>query len=63
MKTKFEMTYFDNEKNRSKTKFLSPLEIMFDDEDNKLPEEWYSYWTNENGIKVGIKIRVTLEVI
>lgn len=63
MRTKFEMTYFDNEKNRSKTKFLSPLEIMFDDEDNKLPEEWYNYWTNENGIKLGTKIRITLEVI
>lgn len=60
MKTQFDLTFFDNEKNIRKSKCMSPLEIMFDDEDNKLPEDYY--WFADE-LPLGAKIRVTLEVI
>lgn len=60
MKTQFDLTLFDNEKNRRKSTCMCPLEIMFDDEDNKLPDDYY--WFAEE-IPLGTKIRVTLEVI
>lgn len=65
MKTEFEMTLFDNPKNREKCGVLSSLEIMFDDIDNPLPESWYTFWNSEAGLNMpwGTKIKITLEVI
>lgn len=65
MITEFEMTLVDNPKNREKSSALCSLDIMFDDEANPLPEEWYSFWNAEAGDDMpwGTKIRITLEVI
>lgn len=65
MKTEFEMTLFDNPKNRAKTNALCSLDIMFDDIDNPLPESWYEFWNSEAGLNMpwGTKIKITLEVV
>lgn len=55
MKTEFEMTLFDNPKNREKATVLSPLEIIFDDSDN--PE------IPNIDVPWGAKIKVSIEVI
>ena len=60
MKTEFELTLFDNKKNRKKLGCMNTLEVLFDDEDNKLPEDYY--WFAED-IPLGTKIKVTLEVV
>lgn len=65
MKTEFEMTLFDNPKNREKAHCLASLDIMFDDADNPLPESWYELWNSEAGVDMpwGTKVKITLEVI
>lgn len=60
MKTEFELTLFDNTKNRKKLECMNTLEVIFDDEDNKLPEDYY--WFADE-LPLGAKIRVTFEVI
>jgi hypothetical protein len=65
MKTQFDMVLFDNGKNRAKSDALCSLDIMFDDSDNPLPDEWYSFWNSDAGIGMpwGTKVRITLEVV
>ena len=62
-KIEFEMTLFDNEKNRSKTSWGCALDIMMDDMDNHLPQEWFDYFNDEAGSVVpwGTKYKITIE--
>ena len=64
MKTEFEMTLYDTPSNRVKSECLCSLDIMFDDIDNPLPEEWYSFWNSDVGVGMpwGTKVKITLEV-
>ena len=64
-KIEFEMTLFDNEKNRSKTAWGGAFEIMFDDMDNIIPEAWRDYFNAEAGDDVpwGTKYKITIEAI
>jgi hypothetical protein len=64
-KIEFEMTLFDNEKNRSKTAWGGAFEIMFDDIDNIVPESWRDYFNAEAGDDVpwGAKYKITIESI
>ena len=60
MKITFDMTLFDDEKNRKKLTILNKLETMFDDERNILPPE-YLYFSDD--LPMGSKVRITFEVI
>ena len=60
MKITFDMTLFDDEKNRKKLTCLNKLETLFDDERNILPEE-YLYFSDD--LPMGSKVRITFEVI
>jgi hypothetical protein len=60
MKTTFDMTLFDDEKNRKKLTMLNTLETMFDDERNILPSEYFYFSDN---LPLGTKVRITFEVI
>ena len=61
MKTEFLLTLYDNEKNRDKVRYFHRIEIMFDDEDNPLPDEWFSFWSDS--IPWGSTIKITLETV
>ena len=60
MKITFDMTLFDDEKNRKKLTCLNKLETLFDDERNILPEEYFYF---SDGLPMGSTVRVTFEVI
>ena len=60
MKITFDMTLFDDEKNRKKLTSLNKLETLFDDERNILPEEYF-YFSDD--LPMGSTVRVTFEVI
>ena len=59
------MELFDNPKNRRKADCLCALDIMFDDIDNPLPEEFIEYFNNEAGLVVpwGTKFKITIEEV
>lgn len=61
MKTEFPLTLHDNDKNRDKSPYLQRIEIMFDDENNPLPDEWFSFWSDN--IPWGSTIKITLETV
>ena len=60
MKITFDMTLFDDEKNRKKLTSLNKLETLFDDERNILPEEYF-YFSDD--LPMGSTVRITFEVI
>jgi hypothetical protein len=64
-KIEFEMILRGTPSNTYKVNWLTALEIMFDDEDNELPSEWYEYFNNEAGTVVpwGSKFKVTIEQV
>ena len=59
-KAEFELTLYDNEKNIEKFNTMSKLEIMFDDEDNPLPPEYFFF---SDYIPWGSKMKVTFELV
>ena len=59
-KVQFEMTLFDDESVRKKLEVMTKMEVMFDDERNSEPDEYYELIT---GIPLGSKLRITLEVV
>lgn len=61
----FELTLVDNPKNREKAKYMGALEVMFDDENNPLPESFTGFWNGEAGkdIPWGSKVKVTIEIL
>lgn len=61
MNTEFLLTLHDNEKNRDKVRYMQKIEIMFDDKDNPLPYEWFSFWSDD--IPWGSTIKITLETV
>lgn len=65
MKTEIELTLFKNDKNISKKEVLSAFEILMDDEDNPLPEEWFSFWNGNAGLDIpwNSKVNVTIESV
>lgn len=65
MKTEFEMCLFKTPHNEYKSDALSAFELMWDDEDNLLPDEWFDFWNGNAGTDVpwGTRVRVTLEVL
>lgn len=60
MKTEFTLTLFDNDRVREKLKVMSPIEAMFDDADNKLPEEYYFF---SDDFPIGRTMKVTFELV
>jgi hypothetical protein len=60
----FEVTLFDNQKNREKSQYMGALEIMLDDSDNPVPEEFLAL-NDDAGIAVpwGTKYKITIEVL
>lgn len=53
----------DTPKNREKSSVMGALEIMLDDEDNPLPEEFMSFYNGEAGVDIpwGSKVKITIE--
>lgn len=60
MKTTFDMTLFNDENTLKKLTVLNTLEIMFDDERNVLPPEYFYFSDN---LPLGSRVRITFEVI
>ena len=60
MKAIFDMTLFDDDMTRKKLTLLNTLEVMFDDERNVLPPEYF-YFSDE--LPLGSRVRITFEVI
>jgi hypothetical protein len=60
----FEVTLFDNRKNREKSNYMGALEIMLDDSDNPVPEEFLAL-NDDAGIAVpwGAKYKITVEAL
>lgn len=65
MKTEFELCLFKTPHNEYKSEVLSAFELMWDDQDNPLPSEWYNFWNGDAGKEIpwGTKVKVTLEVL
>lgn len=59
MKADFTVKLFDDESTYEKLAVMSPLEAMFDDERNKIPDTYYQLLDN---IKTGQSLRITVEV-
>ena len=59
-KTQFNLTLFDDRSVREKLTVMTKLEAMFDDERNKIPEEYYDIVSS---IKYGQSIKLTVEII
>jgi len=53
-----DLTLFDDESVKEKLTVCTPLDVVFDDERNEIPDEYYSIVEN---LKPGDKITVTIE--
>ena len=60
MKAEFSLTLFDNDRVRKKLESMSPIEAMFDDEDNVLPEEYYFF---SDDFPIGRTMKITFELL
>ena len=60
MKTKFEMTLFDDEETAKKLTMLNRLEVLFDHSKNTLPEDYF--WFSDN-LPLGSRVKITFEVM
>jgi len=56
----FDMILFDNDVVREKLTVMDPIEAMFDDQYNEVPEE---YWDLVENLQPGEGIRITMEKI
>ena len=56
----FFLKLYDDESVKEKLKVMSAWDAMLDDERNIIPEE---YWTLTDRIKLGEKIKITIEEI
>lgn len=61
MKTEMLLVLHENDKNKKKAEVLQRIEILFDDEENKLPDEWFSFWSDD--IPWNSKVKITLEIV
>ena len=64
-KFSFDMTFFDNPKNREKSEYMSPFDIMMDDIDNPLPQDWFETIAGDAGVDLpwGSKVKITVEIV
>ena len=60
MQCDFTATLYDNEKNRKKLEIMHPLEVLLDDSDVAIPDEWY-YFVSD--LPLGTTIRFRVEVV
>lgn len=60
MKTTFKLTLFNDESVKEKLLMMSQLDVMFDDERNVVPNEYYDIVDN---IQIGESITITVEKI
>ncbi len=55
--TTFTLKFINDESNREKLKVMDPLDVMFDDERNVIPEK---YWEIVEGLKFGDSIEIAI---
>ena len=55
-----ELVLYQTDENLRKLSLLSRLETMFDDPNNKIPAEWYTF---DDTICWGDKVKITLEKV
>ena len=56
----YELTLFDDESTREKSRYMCPLDIMYDDDRNDVPEE---YWHLVENLIPGESIKITIDKI
>ncbi len=61
-KTTFHLTLFDDESTREKLKVMSPLDVMWDDERNQIPDEYYDIVDVKPGGMLSITVQEQLGV-
>lgn len=59
-RVEFILRLFDDESVRKKLTILDNMEVMFDDERNSIPNE---YWELVGNLKPGESIRITVEKV